>query len=385
MRALTLAGITATLTGFTSSAAVVLAGLRAMGATPTQAASGLVAACVLQAIAMLWATRRTRIPLMIVWSTPGMALLASASAPQGGFPAAVGAFLVTGALIVLTGFWPLLARLVTSIPTPIAQAMLAGVLVQLCLKPVAGAIADPAVILPLVVVWLALMRFAPTWASTAAFAAGLVALGVEAIAGDGVDGRILPALEFVAPTLDGGAIVGIALPLYVVTMASQNLPGTAILASYGYRAPWRFTMGLTGVGSMVSALFGGGTLNMGALTTAMVASPDAHPDPAERWKGVRVMGIGYGVMAVFATALMALSDVDPAVLAAVAGLALIPTLASSLTAAVSDTAHRLPAVVTFLVGASGVTILGIGAAFWALLVGLVAYAVLRPRAPAAGR
>jgi benzoate membrane transport protein len=371
-----LAGVTTALVGFASSSAVVLAGLHGVGATPTQAASGLVALCLTQALGMLWLAQRTRMPVVLAWSTPGAALLAAGSVPAGGWAAAIGAFVVAGVLIVLTGLWPGLARAVAAIPAPIAQAMLAGVLVGLCLAPVRGLIETPWAVLPIVVVWLALMRLRPAWAAPAAFAAGLIVLGVLA-AQRGLDGPVLPVLDLVVPTFEWSALIGIALPLYIVTMASQNVPGVAVLASYGYTAPWRESMIVTGVGTIVGAPFGGHAINLAAITAALSASPDAHPDPRERWRAVRVSALLYLAIAALATAITTLVGVAPAVLAAVAGLALLPTLASSLIGAVRDETDRIPAVVTFLVAASGLSAWGIGAAFWALLAGLAVHAVLR--------
>jgi benzoate membrane transport protein len=372
-----LAGITTALVGFASSSAVVLAGLQAAGASAAQAASGLVALCLTQALGMLWLAQRTRMPVVLAWSTPGAALLAAGAVPEGGWPAAVGAFAIAGALIVLTGLWPALARAVAAIPAPIAQAMLAGVLVALCLAPVRALVDQPLAILPIVVVWLVLIRFAPTWASPAAFGVGLVVLGVEAVLHGGLTGPILPVLEPVVPAFTWQAAVGIALPLYVVTMASQNVPGSAVLASYGYRAPWRESMLVTGIGTIAGAPFGGHAINLAAITAALAASPDAHPDPAQRWRGVRVTALLYVVLAALSTALTALVGVAPGVLAAVAGLALLPTLASSLRAAMGEDHGRIPAVIAFVVAASGVSMLGIGAAFWALVAGLIAHALLR--------
>ncbi len=372
-----LAGVTTALVGFASSSAVVLAGLQAAGATPAQAASGLVVLCLAQALGMLWLAQRTRLPVVLAWSTPGAALLAAGAAPEGGWPAAVGAFALAGVLIALTGLWPALARLVAAIPAPIAQAMLAGVLVGLCLAPVHAAVDRPLAILPIVVVWLALIRFAPTWASPAAFAVGLVVLGVEAAVRGGVDGPLLPVLEPVLPAVTWQAAVGLALPLYVVTMASQNVPGSAVLASYGYRVPWRESMVVTGVGTIAGAPFGGHAINLAAITAALAASPDAHPDPAQRWRGVRVAALVYLALAALSTALTTLVGVAPGVLAAVAGLALLPTLAASLRQAVAEERGRIPAVITFVVAASGVSLGGVGAAFWALLAGLLAHALMR--------
>jgi benzoate membrane transport protein len=374
-----LAGVTTALVGFASSSAVVLTGLEAVGATRAQAASGLVALCLTQALGMLWLAQRTRMPVVLAWSTPGAALLATAAVPEGGWPAAVGAFAVAGALIVLTALWPGLSRLVAAIPAPIAQAMLAGVLVGLCLAPVRGVVEDPLAVAPVILVWLVLMRLAPTWAAPAAFAVGLVILGIEAVVRGGADGPVLPVLEPVAPAFTWSAVLGLALPLYIVTMASQNVPGAAVLGSYGYRAPWRESMAVTGVGTVLGAPFGGHAINLAAITAALAASPDAHPDKAERWRAVRVAAVLYLALAALATAITTLVGVAPVVLAAVAGVALIPTLASSLRAAMAEDGGRIAPAITFVVAASGISILGIGAAFWALAAGLLAHAVLRRR------
>jgi benzoate membrane transport protein len=380
-----LAGVTTALVGFASSSAVVLTGLEAVGATRAQAASGLVALCLTQALGMLWLTRRTRMPVVLAWSTPGAALLAAGTVPDGGWPAAVGAFALTGILVVLTALWPGLSRLVAAIPAPIAQAMLAGVLVGLCLAPVRGIVEDPLAIAPIVVVWLVLMRFAPTWASPAAFGAGLVVLAALAVARGGAPGPLLPALEPVLPAFSWPAAIGLAVPLYIVTMASQNVPGAAVLSSYGYRVPWRESMAVTGVGTVLGAPFGGHAINLAAITAALAASPDVHPDKGERWRAVRIAAALYVVIAALATALTTLVGVAPGVLAAVAGLALLPALASSLRAAMAEDSGRIPAAVTFVVAASGITVLGIGAAFWALAAGLVAFAVLAMRAGRRGQ
>lgn len=378
-RRVALAGVTTALVGFASSSAVVLAGLQAAGASPAQAASGLVTLCLTQALGMLWLVQRTKLPVVLAWSTPGAALLAAGTVPDGGWPAAVGAFAIAGVLIVLTGLWPALARAVAAIPATIAQAMLAGVLVALCLAPVRALVDQPLDILPIVLVWLVLIRFAPTWASPAAFAVGLIVLGVEAALHGGVDGPVLPALEPVPPAFTWQAAVGIALPLYVVTMASQNVPGSAVLASYGYRVPWRESMVVTGVGTLAGAPFGGHAINLAAITAALAASPDTHPDPSQRWRAVRVSALVYLVLAALSTALTTLVGVAPGVLAAVAGLALLPTLASSLRAAMAEEGGRIPPVITFVVAASGISVLGVGAAFWALLAGLIAHVLLRRR------
>src|ERR1700759_3985631 len=174
-----LAGLLTALVGFTSSFAVVLAGLRGVGATPAEAASGLLAVCATQGLGILWLARRHRIPLTLAWSTPGAALLASTGVVRGGWPAAVGAFAVAGGLIVITGLWPRLGQLISAIPTPIAQAMLAGVVLELCLVPVHGFVAHPWLVGPILLTWLVMLRLARKWAVPAAFAVTLIVVGID--------------------------------------------------------------------------------------------------------------------------------------------------------------------------------------------------------------
>jgi benzoate membrane transport protein len=372
------AGILTALVGFTSSFAVVLAGLRAVGASPAEAASGLLAVCMTQALGMLWLSYRHRIPLTLAWSTPGAALLASTGVVRGGWPAAVGAFLVVGALIIVTGLWSRLGGLLAAIPAPIAQAMLAGVVLELCLAPVRGFGAHPWEVGPIVATWLVLLRVARKWAVPGAFAVTLVVVGIDAVRAGGVHGVLFPHLVWTTPAFSWAALLGLALPLYVVTMAGQNVPGVAIMSSYGYQVPWRETMAVTGIGTAVSALAGGHAVNLAAITASLAASPDAHPDPRRRWVASFTSGLAYLVLALLSTALTVFVSAAPlAVVGAVAGLALLGTLASALASALSAIEGREAAAITFVVAASGLTFLGIGAAFWALAVGLLVHAVLR--------
>src|SRR5690606_35781853 len=252
-----LAGLVTALVGFTSSFAVVLAGLRAVGATPDQAASGLLALCVTQGAGILWLTWRHRTPLTLAWSTPGAALLVSTGAVTGGWPAAVGAFCVVGALVLLTALWPRLGDLVAAIPTPIAQAMLAGVLLTLCLAPVRSLVATPLLVAPAVLTWLVLLRVAPRWAAPAALAVTLAVVGYEAVDGGTLAwSDAVPRLDLTTPSLSWQAVVGLAVPLCVVTMASQNVPGVAVMASFGYRVPWRESMTVTGLATLAGATAG---------------------------------------------------------------------------------------------------------------------------------
>jgi len=376
------AGIVTALVGVTSSFAVVLTGLRAVGATPAQAASGLLALCVTMGLAAIVLAWRYRMPITVAWSTPGAALLAATGTIEGGWPAAVGAFLVVAGLILLTAVWPHLGRLVARIPPSIAQAMLAGVLLPLCLAPVGGLVANPWGVAPVILTWLVFARLSPRWAVPLAFVAASVVVAIHLIStGAPLDPAVLvPRVEFTAPVFTFGALVGIALPLFLVTMASQNVPGVAIMRSYGYEVPWRPAMFVTGVGSALSAPAGGHVINLAAISAALAAAPEADPDPQRRWVASISAGVSGIVLGALSAAFVALVLLAPeGVIPAVAGLALFAAFGSSIQQAIDDPGERLPAVVTFLVAASGVAILGISAAFWALVAGLVVRAVLHFR------
>ncbi|MEV6071747.1 benzoate/H(+) symporter BenE family transporter [Nocardia sp. NPDC052001] len=376
------AGVVTALVGFTSSFAVVLAGLNAMGATAAQAASGLLAVSVTMAVGILVLSLRYRMPITLAWSTPGAALLASTGAVSGGWAAAVGAFAVAGLLIVLTGFWQRLGALIAAIPVEIAQAMLAGVLLPLCLAPVKALPVSPAVVVPVIATWLILQKFAARWAVLAAFAVAAIGASIDiAVTHRSLAwSQMAPRIELTMPHWSFPALIGVAIPLYVVTMAAQNIPGTAVMSSFGYRVPWRSAMTVTGLGTMLGAVAGGHAINLAAISAALAAAPSAHPDPKRRWIAATTAGITYLLLALASSALVIFIAAAPkGVLETVAGLALIATLAAALTAALTSAEHRTSSTLTFLVAASGVTLLGIGAAFWALVAGLLVRWLLRPR------
>ncbi|QEW02626.1 benzoate/H(+) symporter BenE family transporter [Microbacterium lushaniae] len=374
-----IAGIVTALVGTTSSFAVVLTGLDAVGATPAQAASGLLVLCVTMGLGSIVLAWRYRMPITVAWSTPGAALLAATGSVDGGWPAAVGAFLVTAGLILLTALWPQLGRMIARIPPSIAQAMLAGILLPLCVAPVTGLVTDPWGVAPVLLTWLVCVRLAPRWAVPLAFlaAAVVVAVHVTVTGGSVAPADLIPRLEVTAPSISLGAIVGLALPLFLVTMASQNVPGVAVMRSYGYTVPWRPAMFVTGVGTALGAPAGGHAINLAAISAALAAAPDADPDPTRRW----VAGVSTGatgiVLGGLSAALVALVVVAPAgVIPAVAGVALFAAFGSAVQQAIDDPGERLAAVVTFVVAASGVAVAGVSAAFWALVAGLVVRTVL---------
>ena len=354
-----LAGVVAALVGFAGAFAVVLAGLRAAGADEAQAASGLLAVCLASGAVAVRLGLRTRMPVSIAWSTPGAALLIAAGPQPGGFAAAVGAFLVCGVLVVVAGLVPALSRLVAAIPAPVAGAMLAGVLLPLCLAPVRALAEVPLLAAPVVVVWVVLARLARPWAVPAAL---VVAVVLIAVAGP-VDLGGPPVLVWTAPVVEPAALLAVALPLFLVTMAGQNVPGMAVLAQFGYRPSLRHVLVTTGLGTLAGAGFGGHAVNLAAISAALAAGPDAGP-PERRWiasvtNGVAlaVLGLGAGV----ATALVLAAP--PVLIEAVAGLALLGALAAALSSALAEPDGREAAVVTFVVTA------GSGSAMWGLLAG----------------
>lgn len=384
------AGIVTALVGFTSSFAVVVAGLRAVGATAEQAASGLLALTVVFGLGIIVLSMRTRAPITLAWSTPGAAMLVSmGTSYHAGWPAAVGAFLVVGVLIVVTGLVPALGDAISRIPTPIAQAMLAGVLLTLCLAPMRSLVDAPALAIPVLLIWLAATRWVPRWALPLALLTALVAIGIHvAVAGtDVASATWVPTLEVTAPEFDPAAVIGIGVPLFIVTMASQNIPGVAVLSSFGYATPWRAAMTVTGAGTLLAAPFGGHAINLAALSAALSAGEEAGPDRSRRWIAAVTAGISYLVLAALSGVLVTVAAIAPGgLIEAVAGLALLGTFAAAVVGAFTAADTRVPAALTFIAAASGVTFFGIGGAFWGLVIGLIAHAVLHSgrRSAAAG-
>jgi len=370
------AGIVASIAGFASSFALLIAGLRAVGATEAEAASGLLVLCVFQGALAIGLSLRYRMPLSFAWSTPGAALLVAAHRTTGNFHAAVGAFLLCGVLLLATGLWPWLARTMTRIPRPIASAMLAGILFPICLAPVQAAVQLPVLAVPPIVVWLVLTRFAPRWAVAGAVVVTAVAV---VLSGPHIPAvHLLPTVQFVLPAFEPFVLVGLGVPLYIVTMAGQNVPGFAVLRTFGYEhPPARAMLAATGVATAVGSVFGAYTLNLSAIVAAMMAGPDADPDRNRRWIATVSSGCAYLVIGLAAGAATALVSASPPILIeAVAGLALLGALISSVTAALDEPQHRVVAIVTFLVVASGIQLFNIGSAFWGLIVGAIVMLVL---------
>jgi benzoate membrane transport protein len=313
---------------------------------------------------------RSRQPINIVWSTPGAALLVSAGAPHGGFGIAVTAFLLTGALIVAAGLCRPLARAVAAIPLSLASAMLAGVLMELCLAPVQAVAHLPALALPIVIAWALGMMLARRYAvPIAVVVATLTVVSTTRIPASAA-ALLWPHPQFATPAPDLLRAAGIAVPLFIVTMASQNVPGLAVLRGNGYDIRVGKVFAVTGLGTLLVALFGGHAINLSAITAALCAGPEADPDPGRRYIASVAAGVVYivlGLCAGFAAALIAAAP--PLLIQAVAGLALLGSLGAALAGALADEQQRLAAITTFVTTASGISIGGIAGAFWGLLAG----------------
>lgn len=367
-------GLLTAFVGFASSFAVVLQGLKAVGASDAQAASGIMALSIAMGLCAIVLSLSTRLPVSIAWSTPGAALLVSTGTVDGGFAVAVGAFLICGLLIVIAGLFRPLGRAVGAIPAPLANAMLAGVLLGLCFAPVRAISFNPLLGLPIVLAWIVVGSLHRLWAVPAALVAFalVLAFGVELPEGGmtRLTATLLPAPEFVWPIFTLPGLISIALPLFIVTMASQNIPGIAVLKVNGYEPKPGPLFATTGVFSILSAPFGGHAVNLAAITAAMCAGSDAHHDPARRYWAAVIAGAGYVVFGVMAGAVTAFVGLAPPVLIeAVAGLALVGAFSASAVAAFREPEMREAAAVTFLVTASGIGFAGVSGAFWGLLGG----------------
>jgi benzoate membrane transport protein len=309
--------------------------------------------------------------------------MASMSMLTGGFEAAVGAFIIVGLGIALAGIWSPLARLITAIPPVLASAMLAGVLLKLCLAPFVALSKAPFSAAAILFTWLLVGRFSKLYAVPAAVLVTIVAISLTQSVPAGAAPVIVWAMPWpiwVTPTFTFDGLINLALPLFIVTMASQNITGLAVLASFGYRPGTRLPFLATGLASMLIAPFGGGAVNLAAITAALCAGPDAHPDRARRYVAAISAGVGYMAFALLAgVATLFVTRASPVLIEAVAGLALIGALGSALSTALKDESERMPALLTFLFCASGVSVFGIGSAFWGLVLGWAMRSILVSR------
>ena len=366
------AGFVAVLVGFTSSVVIVFQAAAALGATPAQTASWIWALGLGMGLTSLGLSLWYRQPVLTAWSTPGAALLVTAGA---GVPMeqAVGAFMVCALLITLAGATGWFARVMDRIPQALAAALLAGVLARFAFDAFGSLQREFTLVATMFGVYLLGRRAWPRYAVPAVLLAGI---GVAAARGQlqfaGVQWA-LAAPVFTTPHFSLAATLGIALPLFVVTMASQNLPGVAAQRAAGYDTPVSPVLTTTGVATLLLAPFGAYALNLAAITAAICLGREAHEDPARRWVASAAAGVLYIVVGLLGGAVTGLIAAFPQELVlAVAGLALLGTIGSALAAAMKEESQRDAALITFVVSASGLTLWGVGAAFWGVVAGVLA-------------
>jgi benzoate membrane transport protein len=373
---LTSAATAAVVVGFASTILVVMEGARAVGATPAQQASTAAVLCFAMAVTSFILAVRYKQPIMVAWSTPGSALMATGAAGIA-FPDAIGAFVFAGALMMLTALIKPLSTAISRMPSAIAAAIVAGVLLRFVLGVPNAALELPVFVVPLIIAFFALRMLVPMFTVPVVVALGLMFAGLGGTFSGPVHIGITP-MTFDWPQWNWQVILGLGVPLYLVTMASQNLPGFAVLKAHGYQPPVGPSLLVTGLGSMLTAPFGAHAINMAAITAALVAGPDAHPDSSQRWKMVFPYAALYVVFGLAAGTFVSLLGAMPKpLITAVAGLALFSPLIAGMTSMVKEPKDIEAAAVTFLVTASGITVLGVGAAFWGLLAGLIVWATKR--------
>ncbi|MCW5609433.1 MAG: benzoate/H(+) symporter BenE family transporter [Rubrivivax sp.] len=374
------AGFVAVLVGYTSSVVIVFQAAAAFGATPAQTVSWVWALGLGMGLTSLGLSLWYRQPVLTAWSTPGAALLVTAGA---GVPMdqAVGAFVVCAGLITLAGASGWFARVMDRIPQALASALLAGVLVRFGFEAFTSLQREFALVFAMFLAYLLGRRLWPRYAVPAVLAVGMALAAARGQLALGEVAWTLATPVFTMPSFTLAATVGVALPLFVVTMASQNLPGVAAQRAAGYATPVSPVITTTGVATLLLAPFGGYALNLAAITAAICMGREAHEDPARRWVAAAAAGVFYIVLGLLGGAVVALIAAFPAALVlAVAGFALLGTIGSGLAVAMKEERQRDAALITFVVSASGLTLWGVGSAFWAVAAGVLALAVQHWRA-----
>ena len=372
------AGFVTVLVGFASSAVIVFQAAQSLGASPAEISSWMWALGLGMGLTCIGLSLRYRMPVVTAWSTPGAAMLTASAA---GLPLdqAIGAFVVSAILISLAGFSGLFERVIGRIPVSIASGMLAGVLLRFGMDAFAALETQFGLALAMIAAYLVMRRWWPRYAVVVTLLVGaLLALAQGRLDLAGVRMQLAEPV-WITPAFSVNALVSVAIPLFIVTMASQNVPGIAVARGSGYVLPVSPVVGWTGLANLVLAPFGAFALNLAAITAAICMGREAHEDPARRYVAAVAAGVFYLIVGVFGATVAAVFDAFPkALIVVIAGLALLGTIGNGLAAALADENEREPALLTFLVTASGISLFGIKSAFWGLVAGVIAL-LLRKR------
>lgn len=370
------AGFIAMLTGYTSSLVLMFQAGQAAGLTNGQISSWIWALSIGMALCCIGLSLRYRAPIMIAWSTPGAALLIT-SLPGAPYSEAIGAYIFASALIVLIGLTGTFDRLMRRIPASIAAALLAGVLFKIGLEICVAAEQQPVLVVAMLVAYLLGKRLLPRYAVLAALIVGSVLAGIFGLLNFEHFELQLAVPEWTTPSFSLAAAISIGIPLFIVAMASQNLPGMTVLRANGYDVPASPLLTTTGLTSMLLAPFGSHGIHMAAISAAICAGPEAHEDPKKRYTAAIWCGVFYGIAGIFGATLAALFAALPkALILSIAALALFASIIGGLTQAMSEPKEREAALITFLVTASGMTLFSVGSAFWGIVAGLLTLAIL---------
>ena len=365
------AGFVTVLVGFTSSAAIVFQAAQSLGATPEQISSWMWALGLGMGLTCIGLSLRYRMPVVTAWSTPGAAMLIGSAAALP-ISDAIGAFLLSALLITAAGFTGIFERMISRIPVSLASGMLGGVLLRFGLDAFAAMKTQLGLVLTMFAVYVVSRRLSPRYAVILTLSVGVAFAAAAGLLQTQALSLQLARPVFVAPTFSFTAIVGIALPLFIVTMASQNVPGVAVIRASGYAVPISPTIGWIGVANVALAPFGAYALNLAAITAAICMGREAHEDAGRRYIAAIAAGVFYIVVGLFGATVTALFAAFPReLIAAIAGIALLATIGNSMAAALRDESEREAALVTFLVTASGLSLAGIGSAFWGLVAGVI--------------
>lgn len=372
-------GFVVVLVGFTSTGALVFQAALALGATQAQISSWMWALGLGMGLASIIPSLIYKKPVVAAWSTPGAALIATSAAGVT-MPEAVGAFVFCALLIIVAGVSGLFERLMKRIPIAIASAMLAGVLLRFGLEAFSSIRTAPAMVLAMFAVHLLGRRFWPRYGVVGVLAIGIAfAAGADALKWSAVTVEWARPV-WVTPEFSLSAIIGLGLPLFMVTMASQNMPGVAVMRGAGYDTPISPVITATGVINLMFAPFGAFALNLAAITAAICMGPEAHEAKDKRYTAAVMAGVFYCMVGLFGAIVGGLFAAFPReLIVALAGLALMGTIGNGLATAVVEAQNREAAIITFLITASGVSMLGIGSAFWGLVGGVMAMALLNGR------
>jgi benzoate membrane transport protein len=370
------AGFIAMLTGYTSSLVLMFQAGQAAGLTNGQISSWIWALSIGMAVCCIGLSLRYRAPIMIAWSTPGAALLIT-SLPGVPYGEAIGAYILASGLIVLIGLTGTFDRIMRRIPGSLAAALLAGVLFKIGLEICVAAEQQPVLVVAMLLAYLLGKRLLPRYAVLAALIVGSVLAGVFGLLNFEHFELQLATPEWTTPSFSLAAAISIGIPLFIVAMASQNLPGMTVLRANGYDVPASPLLTTTGLTSMLLAPFGSHGIHMAAISAAICAGPEAHEDPKKRYTAAIWCGVFYGIAGIFGATLAALFAALPkALILSIAALALFASIIGGLTQAMSEPKEREAALITFLVTASGMTLFSVGSAFWGIVAGLLTLAIL---------